>query len=258
MSKAVFRAPLLDRTPLGAGYHLLTFAPEAPLVAAPGQFAMVRSTLWGSAPLLPRPMSLVTAGARPSILIKVVGDGTRRMAGASPGEVFELTAPLGTAWQSPTKPGPVILVGGGVGIAPLIYLLEGLNLSAPITCIYGGRSAGDLPLAERFEGKTRLLITTEDGSRGQQGRVTTALKDLLAAESPSRIYTCGPNAMMRAVAEMAAGANVDCDVALEAPMACGFGVCLGCPIPRASGGFLYACTQGPCVDAREINWSHPL
>jgi dihydroorotate dehydrogenase electron transfer subunit len=104
-----------------------------------------------------------------------------------------------------------------------------------------------------------LRIATEDGSRGVRGRVTVlleeALAELAAAGQQGKVYTCGPEPMMAAVAKLCEARGVACEVSLETPMACGYGVCLGCPIARRAGGFLYACTEGPCVDAAAIDWT---
>ena len=267
--RRLWTAPLLQREAIGCAYHVLTFEAEAPIAALPGQFAMIRSTTWGSDPLLPRPMSLLTAGERPSILIKVVGQGTRRMANASSGEVFELLAPLGRPWsdfdveraprvESARRP---ILVAGGVGVAPLLFLARALSARAPAhkaLALYGSRSIADLPLDADLAAVSELRIATEDGSRGTKGRVTVILEEALrehaAAGIPVKVYTCGPEAMMAAVATLCASLDVPCEVSLETPMACGYGVCLGCPVPRSSEGFLYACTEGPCIDAAAIAW----
>ena len=119
--------PLSRRDDLGNGYHVLRFAPDEPLDAEAGQFAMVRSLAWGTTPLLPRPMSLLTAGAEPSMLIKVVGEGTRRMALAVEGESYQLHAPLGKPWPLPAPGETALLVAGGVGVAPLVYLADRLD-----------------------------------------------------------------------------------------------------------------------------------
>lgn len=256
------RLRLHRRDSIGTAYHVLTFEEGAPLAARAGQFAMVRLAAWGHAPLLPRPMSLLTAGDRPSILIKVVGEGTRRLAHAASGEPFDLLAPLGLPWRPCPAGHRPVLVAGGVGVAPLLFLARELA-QAPAQrplALYGARSAGDLPLDFELASVAELRIATEDGSRGAPGRVTVllerALDELAAANQPAKIYTCGPDAMMGAVAALAAARGVLCEVSLETPMACGYGVCLGCPVPRAAGqGFLYACTEGPCVDAVSIDWS---
>jgi dihydroorotate dehydrogenase electron transfer subunit len=267
-ARRLFTLPLHRRDSIGSAYHVLTFDAPEPIVAAPGQFAMVRSATWGDAPLLPRPMSLLTAGARPSILIKVVGEGTASMAHASSGEPFHLLAPLGQPWSRCPADHTVVLVAGGVGVAPLVYLARDLverasaaGAAAPrrMIALYGARTHHDLPLHEELSGVTDLRIATEDGSRGARGRVTVLLEQALRelAGEKVKIYACGPDRMMAAVAKLCAAQSVACEVSLETPMACGYGVCLGCPVPRATGGFLYACTEGPCVDAAKIAWDDP-
>jgi dihydroorotate dehydrogenase electron transfer subunit len=246
-------APLLRRESMGDSYHVLSFDSPTSIEALPGQFVMVRGAQWGDAPLLPRPMSYLSAGRTPSILIKVVGDGTRRMARAEPGEPFSLLGPLGVPWRTPSPTRRPILVAGGVGVAPLLYLARSLSERGvkPIA-IYGGRSAKDLPLHDDLGELSDLRITTEDGSRGQKGRVTDVLEALLGSDV--EVFTCGPDRMMARVAELCAARDVPCEASLETPMACGYGVCLGCPVPLRQGGYLYACTEGPCVDARRVEW----
>jgi dihydroorotate dehydrogenase electron transfer subunit len=248
----------------GGLYHVLTF--DAAIPAAPGQFAMIRGAAWGQAPLLPRPMSLLTGGERPSILIKVVGEGTRRLAHASPGEPFDLLAPLGVPFSPPAAGQRAVLVAGGVGVAPLLFLARELSAGPagprPLA-LYGARTSADLPLADELGRAAELRVATEDGSRGVHGRVTLLLEAALdelgspAEEAPVIVFTCGPEPMMAAVAAICCARGVACQVSLETPMACGYGVCLGCAVPRADGsGYLYACTEGPCVDARSIAWGH--
>ncbi len=245
--------PLLRRESIGDAYHVLTFAARKPVDARPGQFVMVRGAEWGDAPLLPRPMSYLTAGASPSILIKVVGEGTIRMARAEPGEPFTVLGPLGNTWRAPTPGRRPVLVAGGVGIAPLLFLARELHAAGhrPLA-IYGGRSARDLPLDEELSDVAELVVTTEDGSRGLRGRVTDELIQRL--DQSMEVFTCGPDRMMAKVAELCAERDVPCEASLETPMACGYGVCLGCPVPLREGGYLYACTQGPCIDARRVDW----
>jgi len=246
--------PLLRRESIGETYHVLTFDAPGGVTALPGQFTMVRGAEWGDAPLLPRPMSYLTDGTTPSILIKVFGEGTIRMARAEPGEPFSLLGPLGRPWRPPTAGRRPLLVAGGVGIAPLLFLARVLAEKGekPIG-LYGGRSARDLPLDDDFAEICELHVTTEDGSRGTRGRVTDLLGELLGKQT--EVYTCGPDRMMARVAEMCAERDVPCEASLETPMACGYGVCLGCPVPTVDGQYIYACMQGPCIDARRIDWS---
>lgn len=247
-------APLLRRESMGDAYHVLSFRTAEPVAARAGQFLMVRGAEWGDAPLLPRPMSYLAAGDEPSILIKVVGEGTLRMARAEPGERFTLLGPLGVPWRAPSPSRRPLLVAGGVGVAPLLFLARELRRAGvrPVA-VYGGRSARDLPLDDDLAELTDLTITTEDGSRGTRGRVTDVLPDLLGSDV--EVYTCGPDRMMARVAELCSARDVPCEASLETPMACGYGVCLGCPVPTTDGSYLYACTHGPCVDARRIDWN---
>lgn len=252
--RAQLVAPLLRRESIGDAYHVLTFDVGKDQGALPGQFLMVRGAEWGDAPLLPRPMSYLTGGATPSILIKVVGEGTTRMARAEPGEPFSLLGPLGVPWRAPSAGRRPVLVAGGVGVAPLLFLARALvSAGKRPVAVYGGRTKRDLPLDDELAKLCELHLTTEDGSRGDKGRVTDVLEALLAEDA--EVFTCGPDRMMAAVATICARRDVPCEVSVETPMACGYGVCLGCPLPARDGGYVYACTQGPCIDARRIDWS---
>lgn len=246
-------APLLRRESIGEHYHVLTFDLPRGVAARPGQFTMLRGAEWGDAPLLPRPMSYLTAGATPSVLIKVLGEGTARMARAEPGEPFTLLGPLGNSWRPPTSGRRPLLVAGGVGVAPLLFFARVLAESgARPVALYGGRTSRDLTLEDELSEVADVHLTTENGSRGHAGRVTDLLGELLTENS--EVYTCGPDRMMASVAAICASRDIPCEASLETPMACGYGVCLGCPVPTTDGGYLYACMQGPCVDARRIAW----
>jgi dihydroorotate dehydrogenase electron transfer subunit len=135
---------------------------------------------------------------------------------------------------------------------------EGSSPVGPIS-LYGGRSAADLPLANDLEHCSDLRLATEDGSRGAHGFVTTLLAEAIAEcrqqGAKPAVYACGPQAMLAAVAQIATDHRAACQVSLEALMGCGYGVCLGCPTPRTGGGYLYTCTEGPCVDAGEVAWT---
>src|SRR4051794_32295181 len=180
-ARRLFRVPLLRRDSIGSAYHVLTFDAAEPIGATAGQFTMVRSATWGDAPLLGRPMSLLTAGDRPSILIKVVGEGTRRMAHASGGEPFVLLAPLGRPWGDCPPDRRPVYVAGGVGVAPLLFLARDLAARRPdrALSLYGGRTHVDLPLDADLAGVSELRVATEDGSRGVRGKVTALLEQAL-------------------------------------------------------------------------------
>lgn len=251
--RSLLTAPLLRRESIGDQYHVLTFDVPRGVVARPGQFTMLRGHEWGDAPLLPRPMSYLSAGSTPSVLIKVLGEGTARMARAEPGEPFTLLGPLGNTFHDPSAGRRPLLVAGGVGIAPLLFFARALSEAGirPVA-LYGGRTARDLPLEEDLSEVADVHLTTEDGSKGHRGRVTDLLADLLLDDWD--VYTCGPDRMMAAVAALCVARDLPCEASLETPMACGYGVCLGCPVPTSDGSYLYACVQGPCVDVRRIAW----
>lgn len=251
--RSLITAPLLRRESIGDFYHVLTFDMPQGTPARPGQFTMVRGGEWGESPLLPRPMSYLSGGTTPSMLVKVLGDGTIRMGRAEPGEPFSLLGPLGKGWRAHDPSKRQVLVAGGVGIAPLLFWARELIAQGQRPLIlYGGRTGRDLPLADDALELGDLEIATEDGSRGIKGRVTDLLQKWLTPNV--EVFTCGPDRMLAAVAQKCASAHVACEVSLEAPMACGFGVCLGCAIPTVGGGYLYACAEGPCIDAQRIDW----
>jgi dihydroorotate dehydrogenase electron transfer subunit len=251
--RELITATLLQRESIGEQYHVLTFDVPKGIAAEPGQFTMLRGAEWGEAPLLPRPMSYLTAGTTPSVLIKVAGEGTIRMARSTPGEPFTLLGPLGNTWRPPAQGRRPVLVAGGVGIAPLLFFARRLYETGirPLA-IYGGRTTRDLPLDDELSEIADVTLATEDGSRGHHGRVTDVLAKMLSEDA--LVYTCGPDRMMAKIAELCAERDVPCEVSLETPMACGYGVCLGCPVPTTDAGYIYACTQGPCIDARRVAW----
>jgi dihydroorotate dehydrogenase electron transfer subunit len=244
------------RDQVGPHHHVLSFDCHEPLQAQAGQFAMIRGMGWGDSPLVPRPMSLLTAGERPSMLVKVVGEATRRLACAQPGEMFSLHAPLGRPWSRCPPDRVPVLVAGGVGVCPLLFLARSLLAAKrkPIA-LYGGCRSLDLPLHEQMAQTSQLRIATEDGSLGQRGFVTSLLETELREHSGLvRVYACGPGRMLARVVEICSGAGAQCEVSLETMMGCGYGVCLGCAVPRAGGGYLYACSDGPCVDGTLVDW----
>ena len=253
-ARRLSRLTLHRRDAIGAAYHVLAFDAETPIAARAGQFTMVRGAAWGNAPLLPRPMSLLTGGERPSILIKVVGEGTRRMALAATGEPFDLLAPLGVPWKPCPAGRRPVLVAGGVGVAPLVFLAHELEGSGPKPlALYGGRTREDLPLSAELGALTELRVATEDGSRGTKGRVTRLLEealDQLSADG-AQVYTCGPDAMMAAVARLCEARGVPCEVSLETPMACGYGACYGCAV-SLGGRLVRLCVEGPVVAGERL------
>jgi dihydroorotate dehydrogenase electron transfer subunit len=260
-------AVVVENRPRGGdGRGLWLSVPEWP-GAAPGQFVMLSPGPLPVArqddPLLPRPMavyrqSIAGAGAPEpvvEILYRVDGRGTALLAGARTGDRVRVVGPLGRPFPEPPGPGRVILVGGGTGIASLYGLAERSAEELETTVILGARGAGELMGRDDFGAlDVDLQITTEDGSEGERGLVTAPLERALQRGRIAAVYCCGPTAMMRRCAEMAAEHNVACLVSLENNMACGFGVCLGCAAPRTAGDYALVCRDGPVFDATEILW----
>ena len=151
------------------GYALIEFRADRPIPGAPGQFVMVRGA-WGAHPVLGRAFSLVQGGERGAILARVVGEGTRRLAALRPGDELAVLGPSRRGFEAPAAGSRPVLVAGGVGVAPLVFLAERLAASGRRPrFLYGARGEAELPLAARIEESSDLAVTTEDGSRGERG-----------------------------------------------------------------------------------------
>lgn len=218
----------------------------------PGQFAMLSLDPSGVRrdPLLGRPMAIYRGGAeRLEFRFKVVGRGTRILAGLSRGAPVGLVGPLGNGFPDP--PAGAVLVGGGTGIASLHELAS--QAPRPVSVLLGGRTRREVMGLSDFEALgVDLRVATEDGSAGHKGLVT----ELLRPHASQAVFACGPAAMMRAAARIARAAGASCWVSLETPMACGFGICLGCAV-RTKRGFRYVCTHGPVFEAADLAWEGP-
>lgn len=243
---------------------------EAPAIARetrPGQFVMVKPALGGE-PLLRRPFSVFEilrneAGTVTglSLLSKQVGTVTRALFEAEPGGRLQCLGPLGVPFTVVDPPARAWMVAGGVGLAPFATLAEALSArGVETTLFYGGRSSADLyrtPFFERLG--VRVVLATEDGSRGERGRVTAPLERELRAAGggPVMIYACGPTAMMRAVAAAAARAERPVEVSLEPVMGCGLGGCYSCVVRVLDGGarFVRACLEGPVFEGNRVSWA---
>jgi dihydroorotate dehydrogenase electron transfer subunit len=268
------RARVVVNQPDGHGYKLRLEVPGWP-GSEPGQFLMLGPGAEAGVPrhdpLLPRPMAIYRDAslASPSsarddvsvpqieVLYRVVGRGTTLLSETVAGQTISLVGPLGRGFLLETGSAPALLVGGGTGIASLYELAGALSRAGrAVTVLLGARGERDLIGRQDFEAlDAELVCTTEDGSLGEKGLVTAPLKERLAvAPEGTSVYACGPTPMMRAAADLAEKRGVRCYVSLENPMACGFGVCLGCAAPRREGGFALVCRQGPVFDSREIAW----
>ncbi len=262
-------AAVVSNLRLTPEYNVLTLAaPEIAKLAAPGQFVMVK-TAPGLDPLLRRPFSIFEimrdpagAPAGISLLNKRVGVGTTLLYQAEAGDRIDCLGPLGQPFAPVSPPAEGWMVAGGVGLAPFATLAQALKArGTPMTLFYGGRGATDLFYESFFAdlGAT-LVITTEDGSRGEQGRVTSPLERALAgrpADRPVTVYACGPTPMMRAVADLGVRYARATYVSLEPVMGCGMGGCYSCVVRVTRPGgthFVRSCIEGPVFDATAVVW----
>ncbi len=196
------------------------------------------------------------------ILYRVYGRGTTLLSTLRPGAALHVLGPLGNGFVPPARQdATIVLVAGGIGSAPFPAFLDSLSRAGrSATMIYGARTAGDLPLLDWFRERCDgVSVTTDDGSSGTPGLVTGPLEELLRTPARDRIhvYACGPSPMLKAVAKQVVAAGVTCDLSLEAPMACGFGVCLGCVVPmrKPDGvGYERVCVEGPVMRAERLAW----
>lgn len=251
----------------GSHYRLGLQCPPELRGAAPGQFVMVRVPDAGQ-PLLRRPFSILAVtpdtgdGAAVELLYRVVGPVTRRMATLGKGHAVDIIGPLGRGFYLGREIELVAIVGGGVGIPPLAFLAASLIHSrrhpvSDIRAYIGGRRAEDLLCVDDFQ-KLGIVpvLTTDDGSSGDQCLVTHPLETQMADFRPDLICACGPMPMLSCVAGIAERHGVPCQVSIETMMACGLGACLGCAVPGTApdGNYLHACSHGPVFDAGDLAW----
>jgi dihydroorotate dehydrogenase electron transfer subunit len=258
MKKNMLDMQVVENERLSPEYNLLKLTHDKPLPGMiPGQFVQVRVD--GSPhTFLRRPVSVNYVDKRQNelwLLVRVIGEGTRRMANYLPGDTVNLLLPLGNGFSVPQLPqqSELLLIGGGVGSAPMLYLGETLrDLGFKPSFLLGGRSLSDIMQLNEFERiGGDVYITTEDASAGQKGFVTD--HPVLKNRSFRQIYTCGPKPMMVAVARYAKENNIPCEVSLENMMACGFGVCLCC-VEKTVKGNVCVCTEGPVFNINQLTW----
>jgi dihydroorotate dehydrogenase electron transfer subunit len=231
--------------------------PDGPRPQA-GQFYMLSSSeRWGGGdgerPFLPRAFSVLRVLDGPDaielhFLIEDVGPGTRRLCELRGGDGLTLVGPLGQGFTTPRDDRRPLLVGGGVGIAPLAIWQDELDTGAPALLGFrdGGRAQGAALL-------TGVRVATDDGAAGHHGPVTELLEQELARDPEGwEVYACGPPGMLEAVRSICAQNKVPAQLALEAGMACGFGACFGCVVPTRDG-YVRLCLEGPVLDADRLD-----
>ena len=255
MKKVLVDLVVKEVQQVNANCVLLVMASETPFPEVrPGQFAELRIDQTPTV-VLRRPISVHSFNAEKNeigFLVQIVGDGTKWLGSLKVGDKVNTLLPLGNGFTMPAEPGKkYLLVGGGVGSAPLYYLAEELKRGGhEFTILIGARSAKDLYCREAYEALGRVEYTTEDGSLGEKGYVTN---HSLLAEKYDYIYTCGPKPMMMAVARYARENSIACEVSLENKMACGLGACLCC-VEDTKEGHKCVCTDGPVFSIDELKW----
>ena len=265
------RGEVLDVQALPLPYFLLRVRVPGMAPAEPGQFVMVAGADRPE-PYLRRAFSVydqAAAGADAlvvSLLGKVIGSGTAALAACVPGERIPVLGPLGSGFHGVEQSGPssgrAALVAGGIGSAGLGLLAQALERAGrPFDFFYGGRGSEDLVEAEAFRRLSersggRLVTTTEDGSAGDRGLITTAFEAALGDDGGgySTVCTCGPHGLMAAVARIAAVGGIAGEAATETPMGCGYGACLGCAVTLSDGRYALCCRQGPVFGLEEVAW----
>jgi dihydroorotate dehydrogenase subfamily 1 len=261
----------VSRNLVSGGYRIFSaLDPDGPEPSA-GQFYMLAADSgWGGAqgrPYLARAFSVADGertndGVRLDFLVQAVGPGTSRLAALEAGEGLWIHGPLGRPFSAPDEVSEgaagAILVGGGIGVAPLaIWRRQLLAAGIPARVLLGFRDRANSGGLELFD-CSEVRLASEDGHAGHRGYVTDLLAVLLEGDDARRapVYACGPPAMLEAVRRMCADRGVACELAMEAPMACGFGACFGCAIPLSSGDYMRLCVDGPVVRGDQIETAH--
>jgi len=268
-----FKSMVVSNVELSPGYFRMRMtAPQELLSAQPGQFLMLKVSD-AIDPLLRRPFGFFDVGTFSAeyagcgtqcyceILYKVVGKGTKLLSALHHGDLVDLLAPLGRGFDLGAPGEEKILVGGGVGLAPLYWLAKELVARGEKVRLFaGGRNRDDILCITEFERLgVESYVATDDGTLGERGFVTQVLEGHLKS-SGMRIYACGPTPMLNAVAQMAQRHEVPCQVSMEAYMACGVGACLGCVMKGANHSddtpdYRCVCKDGPVFDSFELQWS---
>jgi len=260
------RCEVLSNRRSGAYHSLTLVAPDIAEQAKPGQFVEIAMPE-GRSILLRRPFSIHQASRRGGwagtleIVFEAVGPGTHWLAGAKPHDMLDVIGPLGRPFSYPAEQTICLLIGGGYGAAPLYFLAEELRTRDKLVHMILGARSHDR-VFKPIEGKrlvSSLIISTEDGSMGEPGRVTDLMPQLVERTGAQVVYACGPNPMLRAVAAYCLERGIPCQVAVEEMMACGLGVCWTCAVPllaQDGAGWwnVRACAEGPVFNGARIWW----
>ncbi|MCA9405389.1 MAG: dihydroorotate dehydrogenase electron transfer subunit [Candidatus Omnitrophica bacterium] len=234
-------------------YRMCINAPSIKKNVKPGQFIHIRVED-GLQPFFRRPFSVYRADKYVEIFYEVVGPGTGILAEKVKGDVLDIVGPVGTPFVLPSeKTKQVVMVAGGIGVAPFLILSDVLKKrKLDLVLLYGGRTKGHVyPMKEFKANGCKVMVATDDGSVGTKGRVTQLFSKIKMDPATTEIYTCGPNPMMAAVQDFAKKNNIKGQAACEEVMACALGACLGCSI-KTTSGYKTVCYDGPVFDLAEV------
>jgi dihydroorotate dehydrogenase electron transfer subunit len=243
------------RSEVADGIFLLRMrCPEIASTARAGQFVNIRAmnALWG--PYLPRPFSISNvSGDVVEFLFNVIGSGTTLLAGKEPGEKLDVLGPLGTPFGIDDDFETAIMVAGGLGFAPFPFLHDTLRARGRKTMLFLGARSSSQVYSGSIE---KTMVATDDGSEGYHGTVVALMERTLKERvvPGAKIFGCGPTRMLKALSDAALSLDIPCEISLEGDMACGIGICQGCPVETKGGVRKYSlvCTDGPTFDCREV------
>lgn len=256
MKKYILDLKVVSVEPLSDKHVLIRLTDSKPIPQIfPGQFVEVRVDN-SPTTMLRRPISVNFVDCKNNqlwLLVALVGDGTRQLAKLQEGDVLNCVLPLGNGFTMPKfNKEKYLLVGGGVGVAPLLYLgFQIKEMGAEPIFLLGAKTDKDLLELDKFAKIGRVYITTEDGSAGEQGFVTN--HSILQNEHFDMVSTCGPKPMMLSVARYARKVGIECEVSLENKMACGVGACLCC-VEKTTKGNQCVCKDGPVINIKDLLW----
>jgi dihydroorotate dehydrogenase electron transfer subunit len=223
----------------------------------PGQFLHLRASTTDH-PLLRRPISIQCwRQGVATLLIREVGIGTRLLHLCHPGDTVDVLGPLGTGFSPIAAGESVLMVGGGVGVAPLLACCTQAPEGSLVDFCFGVATGAELQGTEDFKecsDRIRFHISTDDGTAGYRGYCTDVAARLLGEQSYTKVFTCGPWVMMKKTVEAASVRAIPVEASLEVQMGCGLGACLGCVYETPEGEFIRSCIDGPVVDGREVRW----
>ena len=247
-------ASVISNNEVMPGVHLIWLeSPQIASTAQPGQFVMVHCGEGFEHPLR-RPLSIhqLADGSKLAFLFNVVGKGTHWLAQCQVGDNIDLLGPLGNGYSIHPESHKLLLLAGGIGIAPLCFLTQAaLNQGCSVRLLLGASTANQLYPRHLLPPEVEFIITTEDGTAGKKGMITDLLPDFV--DWADQIFACGPLPMYKAMAQMPELKGKPVQVSLEVRMGCGRGVCYGCTL-KTRGGLKQVCTDGPVFDLDDVLW----